>query len=114
MKQERRDKDRVPLLQHPANQDNQHVSIMHGHSSTSWLPQPVQNKPSSPWAACYSQCDFPNGHNGGQHHLLARGGLESGEVCIQLQLRRKSILVLVKGSNVTLGVMDAEGMSLVG
>lgn len=44
------------------------------------------SEPSSLWAACNSQCEFPNGHNGGQDHLLLPGG----EVCIRLQLRRKT------------------------
>ncbi len=62
------------------------VSRMQRHSSTPWLQHPTPNKLSSLWAACYSQCEFPNGHNGGQDHLLLLGG----EVCIQLQLRRKT------------------------
>lgn len=62
------------------------VSRTQGHSSTPWLQHPTPNKPSSLWAACYSQCEFPNGHNGGQDHLLLLGG----EVCIRLQLRRKT------------------------
>lgn len=63
-----------------------HVSRTQVHSSRSCLQHPLQNKPSSLWAACYSQCEFPNGHNGGQDHLL----LLEGEVCIRLQLRRKT------------------------
>lgn len=57
-----------------------------GHSSIPWLQHPTPNKHSSLWAACYSQCEFPNGRNGGQDHLLLLGG----EVCIRLQLRRKT------------------------
>lgn len=62
------------------------TSIMQEHSSRPWLQHLTPNKPSSLWAACYSQCVFPNGHNRGQDHLLLLGG----EVCIQLQLGRKT------------------------
>lgn len=66
-----------------------HVSRMQGHSSTAWLQHPTPNKASTLWAACYSQCELPNGHNGGQDHLLLLWGGRS-EVCIRLQLRRKT------------------------
>lgn len=46
----------------------------------------MYKKASSLWAACNSQYEFPNGHNGGQDHLLLVGG----EVCIPLQLKRKT------------------------
>lgn len=52
----------------------------------SWLRRLMYKKASSLWAACNSQYDFYNGHNGGQDHLLLAGG----EVCILLQLKRKT------------------------
>lgn len=52
----------------------------------SWLRRLMYKKARSLWAACNSQYDFYNGHNGGQDHLLLAGG----EVCILLQLKRKT------------------------
>lgn len=52
----------------------------------SWLRHLMYKKASSLWVACNSQYDFYNGHNGGQRHLLLAGG----EVCILLQLKRKT------------------------
>lgn len=52
----------------------------------SWLWRLMYKKARSLWAACNSQYDFYNGHNGGQDHLLLAGG----EVCILLQLKRKT------------------------
>lgn len=86
------------------------VSRLQGHSSIAWLQHPIPNKPSSLWAACCSQCELPNGYNGGQDHLL----LLAGWGMYTATIKEKNILVLVKGSNVTLGVMDAGGMSLAG
>lgn len=56
------------------------------HSSSPWLRRLMYKKVSSLWAACNSQYEFPNGHNGRQDHLLLVGG----EVCIPLQLKRKT------------------------
>lgn len=56
-------------------------------SHCSATPSSTEPATPSPWAACYSLYALPNSHNGGQGHLLL---LEGVEVCIRLQLRRKT------------------------